>query len=356
MRKIIHIFLDAFYASIEQRDNPALKGIPIAIATNDEQSIICEASYEARAFGVKTSMLTSKARILCPEIIFIHPRIEHYRSASKLIHSIFKRVTDDIESLSLFEAYLDVTENKINQASAQKIAEYIRETIKKELGLTVSAGVSYNKFLAIMASGKNRPNGISIIPPSQGLEYIYKMPIETFYGIGKDTAQKFKSYGIHTGADLAKKDKLWLTHNFGKNGVFYFSISRGMDNRPVNPNNQICSITSEQTIIEETEGMRNIFTHLEQIFNNAHNQLLVSLEMPKTIVLKIKYDDFSEVIRTKTMDGASSDIKILKNNLISICNPEDLFNKKIRLISVAFSNFPCDILPIQSNNKDLAIV
>lgn len=343
--------MDAFYASVEQRDNPELRGKPVAVGREDGRGVICAASYEARKFGVKSAMGSHAARELCPGLIFVAPRIDYYRTVSASIHAILSRVTDQIEPLSLDEAYLDVTENKQNQVSAQFLAQYLRAAIKNELGLTASAGVSYNKFLAKTASDINKPDGIFVIPPSQGLEFIRNMPIEQFYGVGKVTAQKFKSLGIHSGADLADKDKAWLVHNFGKNGVFYYGISRGMDNRPVQANRKAHSIASEQTFAADIEDMRHIFGHLEHIFADAFSRLQVSLEIPRSVILKIKYADFTVITRSKTMPVATADYEALKSALIALCNPEDLFAKKIRLLGVSFSSFKDEEreLPAQTN-------
>lgn len=352
MRKIIHIDMDAFYASVEQRDNPNLRGKPIVVARDEERGVICAASYEARKYGIKSAMPASTARELCSELIFVAPRIEYYRTVSASIHSIFTRVTSIIEPLSLDEAYLDVTENKLNQPSAQQLAQYIRSAIKKELGLTASAGVSYNKFLAKTASDINKPDGIFVIPPSQGVAFIHSLPIEKFYGVGKVTAQKFKSFGIHNGADLAAKDKAWLVQNFGKNGVFYYGISRGLDNRPVVANRKAHSIASEQTFASDIENIRHIIGHLEQIFNDAYTRLLVSLEIPRTVVLKIKYADFSVITRSKTLPEATTDTEVLRSALIALCDPDELFAKKIRLLGVSFSNFK----DTESDNPAQAII
>ncbi len=351
MRKIIHIDMDAFYASVEQRDNPELRGKPIVVAREDGRGVICAASYEARKYGVKSAMPSSTARDLCPELIFVEPRIDYYRMVSSALHAIFNRVTSAIEPLSLDEAYLDVTENKMNQPSAQQLAQYLRTAIKKELGLTASAGVSYNKFLAKTASDINKPDGIFVIPPSQGVAFIHSMPIEQFYGVGKVTAQKFKSFGIHNGADLAEKDKAWLVHNFGKNGVFYYGISRGMDNRPVVANRKASSVASEQTFAADIDDMRHIFGHLEQVFADAYTRLQVSMEAPRTVVLKIKYADFSVITRSRTLPEATTDVETLKSALIALCDPEELFAQKIRLLGVSFSNFKDENndLPAQTN-------
>lgn len=349
MRKIIHIDMDAFYASIEQRDNPSLAGLPLVVAREDPRGVICAASYEARVFGIKSAMASMKAKELCPSLIFINPRIDYYRTVSASIHEIFSRVTDAVEPLSLDEAYLDVTKNKLNQPSAKYVAEYLRSAIKSELRLTASAGVSYNKFLAKTASDVNKPDGICIIPPSEGLAFIHRMPIESFYGVGKVTANKFKEFGILTGAELMQKDKAWLVRNFGKNGVFFYNISRGLDTRPVVANKKAHSVASEQTFSADIDGLNVIFRMLEQVFSDAYTRLQLSLEAPRTVTLKIKYSDYSVVTRSKTMSAPTTDAEVLKKAVISLCNPDDLFAQKIRLLGVTFSGFSEEVPNTQTN-------
>ncbi|MFT4833443.1 MAG: DNA polymerase-4, partial [Flavobacteriaceae bacterium] len=232
-RKIIHIDMDAFYASVEQRDDPSLRGKPVAVGGSKERGVVAAASYEARKYGVKSAMASSIAARRCPDLIFVSPHFEKYRAVSLQIHEVFKEYTDLIEPLSLDEAYLDVTENKIGLNSASLIAQEIKSKIKERTSLTASAGISYCKFLAKTASDVKKPDGLFVILPSEAQEYLHKMSISKFHGIGKSTTEKMKQAGIFTGKDLAKKSLEDLTLRFGKMGLYYYQISRGIDERPV---------------------------------------------------------------------------------------------------------------------------
>ncbi|MEN9002586.1 MAG: DNA polymerase IV, partial [Flavobacteriales bacterium] len=236
IRKIIHVDMDAFYASVEQLDNPKLRGKPIAVGGSKERGVVAAASYEAREFKVKSAMPSVTAARLCPELIFVKPRFARYQEISEKIREIFSRYTDLIEPLSLDEAYLDVTENKMNEFYATQIAIDIRKAIKTELNLTASAGVSFNKFLAKIASDENKPDGLTVITPELAPQFIDSLPIERFFGIGKVTAAKMYQHGIFTGKQLKKLGLDYLVQNFGKSGRHYFEIVRLQDNRSVNPN------------------------------------------------------------------------------------------------------------------------
>lgn len=339
MRKIIHIDMDAFYASVEQRDNKSLRGKPVVVAGNHERGVVAAASYEARRFGIKSAMSSVKAKELCPELIFVAPRLDYYKTISSAILNIFHRYTDIIEPLSLDEAFLDVTENKKGIVSAQAVAAEIRQAIKSELQLNASAGVSYNKFLAKIASDVNKPNGMFVVPPSEGVRFIQSLPVEQFFGVGKVTATKLKLFGLNTGADIVTKDKLWLHEHFGKLGSFLFSIVRGIDERPVQPHRKAHSVAAEHTFAEDITGLKAVFEKLEAVFNEALNRLRKKSKIPKTITLKIKYDDFSVTTKSKTMAQPNDDGAILKEALLGLCELDLFLNKKIRLLGVSFSNF-----------------
>src|SRR5687767_1892664 len=248
-RKIIHIDMDAFYASIEQRDNPEYRGKPIAVGGSPQGrgGVVATASYEARKFGVRSAMPSKKAVQLCPQIIFIRPRFDVYKEVSQRIRAIFKRYTDVIEPLSLDEAYLDVSEDKQNIGSAIEIARQIRQAIKDELQLTASAGISINKFVAKIASDINKPNGLTFIGPSQIEAFMEKLAVEKFFGVGKVTAEKMKTMGLHTGADLKKLSESTLVRHFGKHGKFFYNIVRGIDEREVQPDRETKSVSAEDT-------------------------------------------------------------------------------------------------------------
>lgn len=242
VRKIIHIDMDAFFASVEQHDNPELRGKPVAVGGSAERGVVAAASYEARKFGVRSALPSKTAKRLCPELIFVMPRFDRYKEISGQIREIFAEYTDLIEPLSLDEAYLDVTENKKDISSATQIATEIRQKILEKTGLTASAGVSYNKFLAKTASDINKPNGQCVIKPAQAVAFVEALPIHKFFGIGKVTAEKLIQMGILTGKELKVQSLEFLVKNFGKVGKYYFEIARGQDHREVSPNRESKSI------------------------------------------------------------------------------------------------------------------
>lgn len=247
VRKIIHVDMDAFYASVEQRDNPELRGKPVAVGGSAARGVVAAASYEARAFGVRSALPSVTAKRRCPDLIFVKPRFDVYRAVSSQIHRIFAEHTNLIEPLSLDEAYLDVTENKQNIPVATDIATMIRARIKEETGLNASAGISYCKFLAKMASDLNKPNGQAVITPRMGPEFVANLPVKRFHGVGPATAAKMQRLGIETGADLREKPLTFLQEHFGKSGDWYYRIARGIDDRPVQPNRPRKSVGAEDT-------------------------------------------------------------------------------------------------------------
>lgn len=293
--------MDAFFASIEQRDNPELKGKPVAVGGSSLRGVVAAASYEARKFGVKSAMPSITAKKLCPDLIFVRGNYDVYKSVSQQIRAIFLDYTDLVEPLSLDEAYLDVTENYKNMPSATLIAQEIRKRIFEETQLTASAGVSYNKFLAKMASDVNKPNGIKVIKPEEALDFLHELPIGKFYGIGKVTAEKFKKLGVFNGLDLSKFSKEDLLKKFGKSGAWYYEIVRGNDERNVNPHRIRKSIGSEQTYfqdLDDIETMKNALVPLaEDILKYAqkHNNF------GRTLTLKLKTPDFQLFTRSKTL-------------------------------------------------------
>jgi DNA polymerase IV len=340
-RKIIHIDMDAFYASIEQRDNPDYRGKPIAVGGSPEGrgGVVATASYEARKFGVRSAMSSKKALQLCAHLIFVRPRFETYKQVSQKIREIFHRHTDIIEPLSLDEAFLDVTEDKQQIGSAIEIAKHIKSAIKNELGLTASAGVSVNKFVAKIASDMNKPDGLTFIGPSRIQSFMESLPVEKFFGVGKVTADKMKKMGIHTGADLKKLSEGELTRRFGKPGRFYFKIVRGIDDREVQPHRETKSVGAEDTFPYDLKELDEMFEALEKLGGIVNERLRRSGLKGRTITLKIKYHDFKQVTRSHSLPAPTDDFE----NVISIAKEllmaTDLEEKKIRLLGISISNF-----------------
>lgn len=341
VKKIIHIDMDAFYASIEQRDNPDYRGKPIAVGGPPEGrgGVVATASYEARKFGVRSAMPSKQARKRCPQLIFVRPRFDVYRAVSEHIRGIFHRFTDLIEPLSLDEAYLDVTTDKLGIGSALDIAAMIRHAIKDELNLTASAGVSVNKFVAKIASDINKPDGLTFIGPSRVETFMETLPVEKFFGVGKVTAAKMKNMGLHTGADLKRLSEAQLKNHFGKSGAFFYKIVRGIDDREVRPHRETKSVGAEDTFpydLTENEDMRD---ELLKITKTVFNRLLKHGLKGRTITLKIKYHDFKQVTRSHSFAEGIDDRDIIYNTAIELLTASDTENKKIRLLGISLSNF-----------------
>ncbi|MBL0925302.1 MAG: DNA polymerase IV [Sphingomonadaceae bacterium] len=301
IRKIIHVDMDAFFASVEQRDNPDLRGKPVAVGGSSKRGVVAAASYEARAFGVKSAMPSATATRLCPDLIFVKSRFEAYRMVSRQIREIFARYTDLIQPLSLDEAYLDVTEDKQGIGSAVKIAKAIRAAIREETGLTASAGVSYNKFIAKLASDQNKPDGLCVILPEQGPEFVASLPVRRFHGVGPRTAEKMARLGVHTGADLAAKDLTWLSHHFGSWGEYLFKAARGIDDRPVNANSIRKSIGGETTYFDDKRSEGELRDAIEEIIDLVWERIERYKARGKTVVMKARYSDFRTVTRSRTV-------------------------------------------------------
>lgn len=298
MRKIIHIDMDAFYASVEQRDHPELRGKPIAVGGGEKRGVTTTASYEARKYGVRSAMPGYLALQKCPDLIFVKPRFDAYKEVSRQVREIFSNYTDLIEPLSLDEAYLDVTENKINEEIATKIAKSIQQDVLRKTQLTCSAGVSYCKFIAKIASDIKKPNGITVIKPHQAVRFIETLPIEKFFGIGKVTAQKMHDLNIYTGADLKKLDQIDLVQKFGKSGRFYYDIVRGIDERPVRSERKRKSLAVERTLEENINGYEPIASHLNHIAEKLHDRIHRAQYFGRTISLKVKTSDFQIMTRS----------------------------------------------------------
>jgi len=343
-RKIIHIDMDAFYASIEQRDNPDYRGKPIVVGGSPEGrgGVVATASYEARKFGIRSAMPSKKALELCPQVIFIVPRFDVYKTVSGQLRAIFSRYTDLIEPLSLDEAFLDVTEDKQGIASAIDIATAIRTAIKTELNLTASAGISINKFLAKIASDMNKPDGQTFIGPSRVESFMEALPVEKFFGVGKVTAAKMKSLGLFTGADLKKKEEAELVRHFGKTGHFYYKIARGIDDRPVQPDRETKSLAAEDTFQVDLTTLEEMTPQLEKIAGTVTNRLVRNQLKGRTITVKIKYADFRQITRSRSLSRATDNLATILQTAIDLLSASGLENKKIRLLGIAISNFDGD--------------
>lgn len=344
-RKIIHVDMDAFYASVEQRDNPELQGKPIAVGGSRQRGVVAAASYEARKFGVRSAMPSITAYKKCPEIIFVKPRFEVYKEVSSQIREIFAEYTDLIEPLSLDEAYLDVTENKMGLEFAMDVAEEIRQKIKERTNLTASAGISYNKFLAKIASDFNKPNGYYVVTPKMAQKFIENLPIEKFFGVGKVTALKMHQKGIFNGNNLKQHSLSTLNRWFGKAGKYYYNISRGIDNRAVNPSRIRKSLGAERTYEFDQSAHEDLVNKLIDVAEILNKRLEKANTSGKSLTLKVKYGDFQQITRSKTLEEnyTSEQIKTIGLELLNLIpNPE----KGIRLLGLQVSNFDND-------NKDV---
>lgn len=336
-RKIIHIDMDAFYASVEQLDNPKLRGKPVAVGGLSDRGVVAAASYEARKFGVYSAMSGKLARLKCKQLIFVKPRFERYKQISNKIRNIFKQYTDLIEPLSLDEAYLDVTSNKKNIHSASKIARLIREQIYKETKLTASAGISINKFLAKTASDINKPNGQKTILPNEVESFLEELPIEKFYGIGKVTTTKMYNLGIFTGKDLKMKSKDFLIQYFKKSGAYYYNIVRGIQHTQVTPNRKQKSIAAEHTFSNNLTSEIFMLEKLKKITAELERRLKKSKVAGKTITLKIKYNDFTQETRSKTIKYFIKDKEIIFDIVKELLYQKEM-NKSVRLLGISIAN------------------
>lgn len=339
-RKIIHIDMDAFYASVEQRDHPEYQGKPIAVGGSPTgRGVVATASYEARKFGVRSAMSSRKAMQLCPHIIFVFPRFDAYKAVSRSIREIFNRYTDIIEPLSLDEAYLDVTDDKNQIGSALEIAQQIKRAIKEELNLTASAGVSTNKFVAKIASGMNKPDGLTFIGPSKIESFINNLPVEKFFGVGKVTADKMKAMNLFTGSDLRKLTETELIKHFGKAGHFYFKIVRGIDDREVQPHRETKSLGAEDTFLHDLESVEEMHEEIERIGETVFNRLKKSNLSGRTLTLKIKYSDFTQITRSLSFSRPVHDYETIIVTAKSLLEKVDMANKTVRLLGISLSNF-----------------
>lgn len=329
--------MDAFYASVEQHDQPELKGKPIAVGGSEKRGVVSAASYEARKFGVRSAMSGVQAKKLCPELIFVRPRFDRYSEISKKIRKIFFEYTDKVEPLSLDEAYLDVTENKKGNPSATLIAKEIRERIFAETGLTASAGISINKFIAKVASDYNKPNGQKTVNPEEVLSFLEQLDVRKFYGVGKVTAEKMYQLGIFTGMDLKNKTLEYLDAHFGKSGRYYYYVVRGIHNSEVKPNRIRKSLAAERTFIENLSSEIFMLEKLEKIAQEVAKRLQKSQVSGKTVTLKIKYSDFTLQTRSKTLPYFIHDKNLILDTAKELLYQEKLQNS-VRLLGISMSN------------------
>ncbi|OAP48956.1 DNA polymerase IV [Sinorhizobium americanum] len=337
VRKIVHLDMDAFYASVEQRDNPELREKPVAVGHPAARGVVAAASYEARAFGVHSAMPSVTAKRKCPELIFVPPRFDVYKAVSQQIREIFAEYTPLIEPLSLDEAYLDVTENLKGMDIATEIALEIRAKIKAVTGLNASAGISYNKFLAKMASDLNKPNGQAVITPKNGPAFVEALPVKKFHGVGPATAERMRKYGIETGLDLKEKTLEFLVEHFGKSGPYFYGIARGIDERQVKPNRIRKSVGAEDTFVEDIADLDLATAELKPLAEKVWRYCEAQGISGKTVTVKIKYSHFTQATRSRTGSVALAgvpEILAAASDLLATVYP---FKRPVRLLGVTLS-------------------
>ncbi|WP_257169716.1 DNA polymerase IV [Bradyrhizobium sp. SRS-191] len=338
IRKIIHIDMDAFYASVEQRDNAELRGRPVAVGGSRERGVVAAASYEARKFGVRSAMPSVTAKRLCPDLIFVKPRFEVYKAISQQIRAIFAEHTPIIEPLSLDEAYLDVTDNLQGIPLARDIALQIRARIKEETDLNASAGISYNKFLAKLASDHRKPNGQYVISPEMGAAFVEELPVGKFHGIGPATAARFNALGIHTGLDIRNQSLPFLQQHFGKAGNYYYWISRGIDHRPVRANRIRKSIGAENTFAADLTEFEPMAAELQPLIDKVWRHCEATGNRGRTITLKVKFADFDIITRSRSVAAAVASRDELERLSLALLQAEMPLPKPVRLLGVSLSS------------------
>jgi DNA polymerase IV len=346
--------MDAFYASVEQLDNPDLRGKAIAVGGSSQRGVVAAASYEARKFGVKSAMSSVLAKRNCPDLIFVKPRFERYRELSNRIRAIFFEYTDLVEPLSLDEAYLDVTENKKGNPSASLIAREIREKIKEKTGLNASAGISINKFVAKVASDYNKPNGQKTVDPEEVEAFLEDLEIRKFYGVGKVTAEKMYRLGIFTGKDLKAKTLDFLNDNFGKSGEYYYWVVRGVHNSEVKPSRIRKSLGAERTFEENISSEVFMLERLQNISEEIERRLAKSKVAGKTITLKIKYSDFTQQTRSRTLSYFISSKDLILENAKELLYQEKMKNS-VRLLGISLSNLNTEKEDLQEETKEITV-
>lgn len=358
-RKIIHIDMDAFFASVEQRDNLQYRGKPLIVGGQPHsRGVVAACSYEAREFGIHSAMPSSQAYRQCPQAIFVPPRFNAYRDASHLIQAIFRRYTDKVEPLSLDEAYLDVTDRaRTDQrfgGSAQRIANEIRQAIFDELNLTASAGVSYNKFLAKLASDRNKPNGICVIKPGEAEVLLARLPVRKFHGVGQATERKMNKLGITTGQDLKNWPQHALVDAFGKQGLYYFNIVRGIDHRPVNNNRERKSIGAERTFQNDLQNTHEMLAALELICETLIERMKAKNTFAKTLTLKLRYANFEVVTRSISPHGGLSDKQSITRLLPGLLTKTEAGDRSVRLLGLSVAHLQPDVSKTATMDADNA--
>jgi DNA polymerase-4 len=339
VRKIIHVDMDAFYASVEQRDNPALRGKPVAVGGSSRRGVVAAASYEARKFGVRSAIPSVTAKRQCPDLIFVPPRFDAYRDISHQIRAIFRDYADEVEPLSLDEAYLDVSRDKAGLGSATAAAKLIRERIRRETGLTASAGVSYNKFIAKLASDQNKPDGITIVPPGKGAAFVQTLSIRRFHGIGPVTAAKMEGLGVFSGADLAAKEMEWLAAHFGNSAEWLHNLARGIDHRRVRSNRPLKSLGGERTFFNDLIADTDVREALAHVCTVVWDRAAKRGARGRTVTLKLRYADFRTITRAKSVPFAITDGAGLLAVGEAILAPLLPVEQGIRLLGVTLSKF-----------------
>ncbi len=342
VRKIIHIDMDAFFASVEQRDAPELRGKPVAVGHGASRGVVAAASYEAREYGVRSAMPSVTAIRRCPELVFVRPRFDVYRAVSQQIHAIFAEYTDLIQPLSLDEAYLDVTENRQQIPTAWMTAKAIRARILEETGLTASAGISYNKFLAKLASDHRKPNGQFAVTPDMGADWVATLPVKRFHGVGPVTAAKMNRLGIETGADLRAQSMEFLQRHFGSSAQWYHAIARGEDNRPVNPNRTRKSSGSETTfrsdLIDSAEIEAGVLEQADSVWDWSEK----AQRFGRTVTVKVKFADFRQITRSRSQSAPVRTQAALREASLALIRSVLPTQMGIRLVGVTVSNFPSE--------------
>ena len=353
-RKIIHIDMDAFFAAVEQRDNPQLRGKPVIVGGDPgSRGVVATCSYEARRFGILSAMSSARAYRLCPQALFVRPRFEAYRDVSQQIRELFYEYTDLVEPLSLDEAYLDVTSNKKKIASATWVAQEILQQIRERTDLTASAGVSYNKFLAKIASDVNKPAGLTVVTPEQAADFISALPIRRFHGVGRVTEQRMQARGIMTGADLRQRSLDEMLQHFGKAGQYYYDIARGVDNRPVQPNRVRKSIGKETTLVEDCGDVGQMMTILgglaEKVAALVHERGTSGL----TLTLKVKYADFKTVTRSYSRIEPINDAATMLELAEILLADTAVASRPVRLLGLTVSNLTTDVPVVDPPQMEL---
>lgn len=343
--------MDAFYASVEQLDNPELRGKALAVGGSEKRGVVAAASYEARKFGVRSAMSGMAAKRNCPELIFVPPRFDRYREISNQIRKIFFEYTDLVEPLSLDEAYLDVTENKKGNPSASMIAEEIRKKIKERTGLNASAGISINKFVAKIASDINKPNGQKTIVPEEVVPFLETLDVKKFFGVGKVTKEKMYRLGIYTGIDLKNQSLEFLNENFGKSGNHYFNVVRGIHNSKVKPSRTQKSLASEHTFTENISSEIFMMERLEEIAAEVEQRLLKRKMAGKTVTLKIRYSDFTIQTRSKTVPLFLSSKELILEVVNELLYQEKM-KESVRLLGISISNLNNEKPKIKEDSKE----